>query len=147
MIRSIRTIIVGALPILALALMTSAGTVPSYTGNWPVTVSQSRWANGTYCLTLTDNGTFGWPHSGEASLSGAKVGGTLPYGTFQVINGLLVATIQSSGDSGQNAGIVFTGPGSNGTIHKGVYEEVYGGEELDSGVAVFGAVGGCSGSE
>ena len=35
----------------------------SYSGAWPVTVTRSQRSNGTYCLTLTGNGS-----SGSASL-------------------------------------------------------------------------------
>jgi hypothetical protein len=113
----------------------------SYTGNWPVTVTHSRGANGTGCLTLMDNGSLGWPHSGQASLvfNGVK----FTFGTFQLIDGDLVTTIQSQGASGQNEGLVFAASAANGNIGKGFYDGVYGGEEIDSGVLVFGMKGGC----
>lgn len=110
----------------------------SYGGNWPLTVTHSRGANGTYCLTLTDNGSLSWRHSGPASIAGVGDGGT-----FQLIDNTLVATIQSPGASGQNEGLVFAASAGNGRIGKGVYEGVYGGEEIDSGVLVFGMKGGC----
>lgn len=128
---------------LPLAVPAGAAMASGYSGTWPVTLSHSKYANGTYCLKLTDDGAFGWPHSGLASISGAGVGGTLPYGTFQLIDHLLTVTIEESGDSGQNAGLVLMAPASAGTISKGVYDQVYGGEEFDSGVAAFGAKGGC----
>jgi hypothetical protein len=109
----------------------------SYSGNWPLTVTRSRGANGTYCLTLTDNGSLGWRHSGPASLPGFNGG------TFQLIDHNLVATIQSPGGTGQNEGLVFVASAGNGNIGTGVYEGVYGGEEIDSGVLVFGMKGGC----
>jgi hypothetical protein len=143
MIRHIRIFMATALPIVAFALTPSAAMAQSYSGNYPLTVTQSHHANGTYCLTLTDNGILGWPHSGGASLTGEKVGGTLPNGTFQVIGRLLVATIVQPGGTGQNAGLVFTAPASDGDIvGKGVYEQVYGGE-FDSGVLAFGVKNGC----
>ena len=114
----------------------AAGTV-SYTGNWLVTVSHGTYFNGTACLVLKDDGSLGWPHSGSATLPDDN----LNYGTFKIIDGLLVATIEAPGDTGQNAGIVFTGRANNGSIGKGVYEEVYGGEDFDSGKAVFAANG------
>jgi len=128
----------------ALSLVFSAGAAPaaSYSGNWLVTVSHAIRSNGTYCLTLTDDGSLGWPHSGEASLT-SQVSGNLPYGTFQVIDHFLVATFEQEGGEGQNAGLVFTAPAKNGTVGKGVYEQVYGGEESDSGDAAFGKKGGC----
>lgn len=45
--------------------------------------------------------------------------------------------------SGQNEGLVFIARAGNGNIGQGVYEGVYGGEEIDSGVLVFGMKGGC----
>jgi hypothetical protein len=130
------------LPIVAFALTPSAAMAQSYSGTYPLTVTQSHHANGTYCLTLTDDGSLGFPHSGEASLYGEKVGGNLPYGTFQLINHLLMVTIDQPGGTGQNAGLVFIAPASD-IVGKGVYEQVYGGEEFDSGVLAFGARGGC----
>ena len=48
---------------LAAALSTvvsaSAAMATSYSGNWPLTVTDSRGFNGNHCLALTDNGGFG----------------------------------------------------------------------------------------
>ena len=125
----------------AMVVPANAAIARGYSGNWPVTVSHSRGANGTGCLTLTDNGSLGWRHSGPASLTFGSINFT--FGTFQLIDGELVATIQSQGGSGQNEGLVFAASAGNGNIGKGFYEGVYGGEEIDSGVLVFGAKGGC----
>ena len=146
MTRHIRIFMATVLPIVAFALTPSAAMAQSYSGNWPVTVTQSQHSNGTYCLTLNDTGKLGWPHSGEASLA-IKKGDTLPYGTFQVIDGLLAVTIEAPGATGQNAGLVFIGHASGGHISKGVYDQVYGGEESDSGVLTFGVKGGCGDSQ
>jgi len=127
------------LPILAFTLTPSA-VGQSYSGKWPVTVSHSGHSNGTYCVTLTDNGSLGWQHSGGATL---VIQGTSFFGTFQLINGLLTATFQEPGGTGQNAGAVFIAFASKGIIGKGVYDQVYGGEEFDSGVVVFGTLNGC----
>jgi hypothetical protein len=108
-----------------------------YTGNWPVTISKSHHSNGMYCLALIDNGSGGFRHSGSASL-----GGSLNFGTFQVINHILVATIEAQG-YGQNAGLVFIGQANGGNIGKGFFEDVYGGEDFDSGALAFGTKGGC----
>jgi hypothetical protein len=108
----------------------------SFSGSWPATVSQSRGANGTYCLTLTENGSLGWRHSGPASLTG--VGSGTRQGTFQLIDHVIVATIESQGGWGQNEGLIFAGSAGNGNIAKGFYTGVYGGEEIDSGVLAFG---------
>jgi hypothetical protein len=108
----------------------------SYGGSWPVTVTRSQHSNGTYCLTLIEYGKNG----GSASL---VIGSQkFPYGTFQVINHTLVATIQAQG-YGQNAGLVFIASASHGTIGKGVYDDVYGGEAFDEGALAFGMKGGC----
>jgi len=128
-----------ALPILAFALMPSAATAQSYSGNWPITITHSQRANGTYCLTLTDDGDFGWPHSGEATVTGFEA----IFGTFQLIDGLLVVTIDVPGSGAEPASLLFTAHASRGNIGKGVYE-IAQGEEIDSGVLVFGAKNGCS---
>lgn len=124
----------------AVLLSAAAAAAQGYSGNWPVIVTHSQHSNGTYCLTLADNGTDGWRHSGAASL---VIGTTkFPYGTFQVIDRTLVATIQAQG-YGQNAGLVFIGSAARGKIGPGVFEDVYGGEDFDSGALSFGMKGGC----
>jgi hypothetical protein len=108
----------------------------SYSGNWPVTISRSQHSNGTGCLTLTQNGSNG----GSATL----VLGTqkFTFGTFQIFNHDLVATIQAQG-YGQNAGLVFIGTARRGNIGAGVFDDVYGGEAFDEGALAFGMKGGC----
>ena len=126
----------------ALTLAVTAGPAAAaqgYTGSWPATVTHSKGSDGTYCVMLTDGGSGGWPHSGQARLVTRSQ--TL-YGTFQLINHELVATFEASG-YGQNAGLVFAAHASHGSIGKGFYDEVYGGEEFDSGALEFGNKGGC----
>ena len=124
----------------AVTLAPGAALAQGYSGTYPVTISSSQHSNGTDCLTLSDGGSFGWRHSGTASL---VIGSTkYPYGTFQLINHLLVVTIEAQG-YGQNAGLVFVVPTSHGSFGKGTYDEVYGGEEFDSGALAFGMKGGC----
>jgi hypothetical protein len=108
----------------------------SYSGTWPVTVSHSEHGDGTSCLTLTETSKNG----GSASL----VSGTekFPYGTFQIFNHTIVATIQAQG-YGQNAGLVFIGSAARGNIGPGVFDEVYGGEAFVEGALAFGMKGGC----
>ena len=107
-----------------------------YSGNWPVTVSHAHQGNGTSCLTLTQTSRNG----GSASLvSGSE---KFPYGTFQIFNHTLVATIQAQG-YGQNAGLVFIGSATGGNIGPGVFDEVYGGEAFVEGALAFGMKGGC----
>lgn len=127
-------------PIVAATALFAAPSVAmaaGYTGRWPVTISHSHHSDGSYCMALTDNGSQGWRHSGSASL-----GGSLNYGTFQIINGTFVATIQAQG-YGQNAGLLFIGSANRGNLGKGVFEDVYGGEDFDSGALTFGMKGSC----
>jgi len=131
-----RTILIPATA-MAITLAPSAVLAQNYTGNWPVTVTRSHHSDGTSCLKLSDNGSGGWPHSGSASL-----GGSLSFGTFQVINHILVATIEAPG-YGQNAALLFIGPASHGKLGKGFFEDAYGGEDFDSGALTFGMKGGC----
>jgi len=87
-----------ALPIVTFALTPGGAMAQSHTGNWPVTVSQSLHGNGTYCVTLTDTGNLGWPHSGEASLPSQFFGEPITLtGTFRLIDGLLMVTITQPG--------------------------------------------------
>ncbi|HEX3457638.1 MAG TPA: hypothetical protein VHR97_06740 [Candidatus Baltobacteraceae bacterium] len=124
----------------AILASASAAAPQGYTGSWPVTVTHSQHSDGTYCLTLKDGGSEGFRHSGFATL---VIGSTkFTFGTFQVINRTLVATIQAQG-YGQNAGLVFVASASHGNINKGVFEDVYGGEDFDSGALAFGMRNGC----
>ncbi len=111
-----------------------------YTGSWPVTVSHAARGNGTYCLTLRDTGSGQTRHSGSAAITGN--GTSQPFGTFLVINRLLVATIQQPGGY-QDAGLLYIVPANNGTIGNGIFEQVYGGEDFDAGVLTIGMKGGC----
>ena len=63
-------------------------------------------------------------------------------GSFLVINHTLVATITVQAYS-QNAGLVFVGSASRGNIGQGVFEDVYGGSDFDSGALAFGMKDGC----
>lgn len=138
--RFLARVLVIALGAAALTSPARAATTQGYSGSWPVTVSKSHHSNGTYCLTLDDGGSQGWRHSGSASL---VIGSSkFSYGTFQVINHTLVATIEAQG-YGQNAGLVFVASATHGNIGKGVFEDVYGGEDFDSGALSFGMKGGC----
>jgi hypothetical protein len=142
MIRNIGTFIATALAIAAFPLAPNAAVKQSYSGNWPVALSQSQiGGKATYCLTLTDNGTAGRPHSGPASLAGVDAEPLT--GTFQLIGKLVTVTIQEENGTGGSAGLVFVAPASDGDIGTGVFDLVDGGEELNSAVAVFGAKNGC----
>jgi len=138
MTRNIRIFVAMASLIVAFALMSGAAMAQSYTGNWPMTVTKSQYANGHYCLALTDDGSGGFPHSGEAEL--LPLNGTYP-GAFQVINGILTVTIPEP--EGSTLGfLIFIGHASKGHITKGAYDLAYGGFN-DAGVLTFGAKGGC----
>lgn len=152
--RFLERILMTIVATLTMAVSASAATLPmavsgraamavSYSGNWPLRETHTQHGNQPPdCLTLTDNGSLGWPHSGPASLTVPGVSGSLT-GTFQLIDHLLVATIQSQSNTGQNAGLVFIGPASSGNIGNGTFDNVFAGEELVSGVLEFGMKGGC----
>ncbi len=138
MTTNVRRFIAMALPILALALMSGAAMAQSYSGNWPATVTESQRSNGTYCVTLTDDGSYGFPHSGEAVLNGQEN----PYGGyFTVIDGLITVTFTyPSGEGDCCAFQVFTAHANNGKINKGVFN--YFGL-TDIGLLAFGKKDGC----
>ena len=73
MTRHVRSIPM-ALAIAVLALMSSAAMAQSYTGKWPATVTKSQRNNGKNCITLTDDGSYGFRHSGEAPASNGEIG-------------------------------------------------------------------------
>jgi len=107
-----------------------APTSHSYSGSWPVTVTGTQ-TNFTGCLTLTAGG------------SASFVSGSERYsGSFLITNNLLVATIGVEG-YGQNAGLLFMGPARHGSLDPGVFEDVYGGADFNSGALTFGTKGGC----
>lgn len=126
----------GAVTAHAIAPLLTIGDRVTYSGGWPVTISHAARGDGTYCLTLKETAR----NSGSASLTGN--GTNQPFGTFLIINHILVATIQQPGGS-QNAGLVFIAPANDGNIGNGVFEQVYGGENFDSGHLEFGTRGGC----
>lgn len=143
MSRNIRRFMAMALPIVALALTSSTAVAQSYSGSWPATVRGSHHGDGTYCVTLNDDGSLGWPHSGEATLFPQE--GTTE-GTFQLIDGLLMVTFTQPGGTAENGALLFIASASDGHIGKGAYEQFYG-TEIDSGGLVFGEKGGCSGDQ
>jgi hypothetical protein len=124
--------IIAATAMVVSARVAVAHGINSYSGSWPVTVTHSQHSNGTYCLTLSGNGS-------ASLVIGSQ---RFPYGSFLVINHTLVATITAQAYS-QNAGLVFIGSAGRGTIGPGVFEDVYGGSDFDSGALAFGTKGGC----
>ncbi|MGA7683771.1 MAG: hypothetical protein WCC32_12370 [Terriglobales bacterium] len=129
-----------AFVVAAFTLTTSAAMAQSFTGSWPATVTQSQRDNGAYCITLTDDGSYGWPHSGEAVLNGQNN----PYGGyFTVIDGLITVTFTfPSGEGDCCDFLVFTARANkNGHIGKGAFN--YFGI-TDNGLLAFGKKDGCS---
>jgi len=119
-----------------LAFSASAAMAQSFTGKWPLTVTKSLFYNSIYCLTVTDDGSEGWPHSGSATIAQE------PYGEFQVIRGKFLVDVVVPAQ-GQNEVLEFTANGRNGMISNGAMQLVAGGEPLDSGELVVGKKGGC----
>lgn len=138
MTRRVRSIGTGFV-LAVFALTTSAAMAQSYTGNWPATVTQSHRSNGTYCISLTDDGSYGFPHSGEASL--IPNDNSYP-GYFTVVDGLITVTFTfPSGEGDCCDFIVFTARATNGHIGKGVFN--YFGI-TDAGLLSFGKKDGCN---
>lgn len=132
-------------PILAVAVATmalgfSAGAASahmhSYSGAWPVTITNSQRSNGTGCLTLTQGGRNG----GQASL--VFGGQKYSYGSFIVVKDILMATI-SQPLYGQNGALMFTAHASRGNIGEGLFEDIEGGSNFDFGMLAFGSRNGC----
>jgi hypothetical protein len=145
MIRNVTAFLTMATLIGAVALTSgTARAAGSYIGNWPLTVTHSQFGDGTYCLTLSSSGAVGWPQRGAASLKSSP-DGTQQYGSFEVIDGILVVTVvEYNGGGGQNNSLAFIAPASDGNIlGMGVYDLIAGGETFDSGQLAFGTKGGC----
>jgi len=125
--------------VVAVFALTSAAMAQSYTGDWQATVSHSQRSNGPYCISLTDDGSYGAPHSGEASL----IPNNSPYpGYFTVINGIITVTFTYQSGEGDCCDFqVFTARASNGQIGTGAYNYL---GLTDIGVLTFGKKGSCS---
>lgn len=137
MTRHIRSIAITF--VVAVFAFTSAATAQSYTGDWPATVTHSQRDDGTSCISLTDDGSQGFPHSGEAKLIPAN--GSSP-GYFAVVNGLITVTFTyPSGEGDCCSYQVFTARANNGQIGSGAFN--YFGI-TDIGLLTFGKKGGCS---
>jgi len=120
---------------------TSAAMATSYTGNWPYTISDSNGVDGNYCLTVTDDGSFRWPHSGFGTV--VDQNGISHFATFQVIANRFELAVQFQGGNGQDEGMVVTASAKNGIVGTGVVTDVLAGESVASGKVAFGAKGGC----
>jgi len=124
-----------ALAALSTFVSASAAMAASYTGNWPLTTSDSRGFNGNHCLSLTDDGSFGWPHSGFGMLDGTN------FASFQIIGNNIEVVVQDEGQEVE--GTVITARATRGSLGNGVFTIVLTGESVDSGKVAFGAKGGC----
>lgn len=123
---------------LSIVVSASAAMASSFSGNYPVTVTHSKFSNFRHCLTLTDNGTLGWPHSGPAVLDGRRDLG----GSLQII-GPLIEVVTNQGGTIQNAAAVYSATVGYRKFDTGAFEQIYGGASSDSGVVAFGMKGGC----
>ena len=152
MIENIRIYMATALPILAFALVPSAATAQSrFTGAYPVSVTEVqggiagniKGANEKFCLVLNDDGGFGRPNSGTATLEGFN-GGSLSGGEFFVIGKTIFVNFVVGSDTGEAAGLVLFAPANptNGAIGTGIFGLT--GGVPSTGLATVGAKNGCS---
>ena len=150
MIRNVSKLMAAALAILAFALTSSAAKAQSFTGNYPVLETQVKGgiggtikgANQNFCLVLTDDGSFGRPHSGTATLEGFN-GGSLTGGVFYVIGNNIFVNFVVGSSTGEAAGLVIFAPAnaSKETIGTGILGLT--GGVPSSGLATFGLKNGC----
>jgi len=128
-----------AFVVAAFALMSSAAMAQSYTGDYQATVTHSQRDNGTFCISLTDDGSYGPPHSGGAKL----IPNNSPYpGYFSVVNGIITVVITYESGAGECCDYqTFTAKASNGQIGNGVFNYM---GITDIGVLTFGQKGSCS---
>jgi hypothetical protein len=137
MTRQLRSVAISF--VIALFAFTGAAMAQSYSGDWPATVTRSQRDNGTYCISLNDDGSYGAPHSGEAKL----IPNTSQYpGYFAVVDGIITITFTyPSGEGDCCSYQVFTARASDGELGIGVFN--YFGI-TDIGVLTFGKKGGCN---
>ena len=150
MIRNISKLMATALTILGFALTSTVAKAQSFTGNYPVLETQVKagvagnikGANQNFCLVLTDDGNFGRPHSGTATLEGFD-GGSLTGGEFYVIGNNIFVNFVVGSSTGEASGLVIFGPAnaSKGTIGTGILGLT--GGVPSSGLATFGVKNGC----
>jgi hypothetical protein len=150
MIRNISKLMATTLAILAFALTSTAAKAQDFTGNYPVLETQVKagiggtiqGGNQNYCLVLTDDGAFGRPHSGTATLEGFD-GGSLTGGEFYVIGNNIFVNFVVGSDTGEASGLVIFAPAnaSKGTIGTGILGLT--GGVPSSGLATVGVKNGC----
>jgi hypothetical protein len=148
MTNKIRTWLAVAIPVLAFTLAPSAAKAQSYTGHFPVAVTENKGGiagtillgDVSFCLELVDNGDYGRPHSGTATL-GDYEGGTLTGGEFYVLGNMIFVNFSVGSDNGESVGLVLFAPASNGKIGTGIFGDT--GGVPSSGLAKVSAKGGC----
>jgi hypothetical protein len=149
--RNISTLMAtAALAIAAFALAPSSAKAQSFTGNYPVSVTETecgiagniKCSNQSYCLELTDDGGFGRKHSGTATLE-TFGGGTLSGGEFYVIGNMIFVNFGVAGGEGEETGLVLFAPAnaSTGKIGTGIFGLT--GGVPSSGLATVGEKNGC----
>lgn len=99
-------------------------------------------ANQNFCVVLTDDGSFGRPHSGTATLEGFD-GGSLTGGEFYVIGNNIFVNFVVGSSTGEASALVIFAPAnaSKGTIGTGILGLA--GGVPSSGLATFGVKNGC----
>jgi hypothetical protein len=152
MTSKIRRLIAVGVSVLAFALAPCAAkaqsSIVSYTGNYPVAVTDIKagiagtinGGNVSFCLELTDDGSYGRPHSGTATL-GDYEGGTLSGGEFYVLGNMIFVNFAVGSDTGESVGLVLFAPVTNGKIGTGIFGDT--GGVPSSGMAKVSAKGGC----
>ena len=119
--------------------------------NYPVSVTEVqggiagniKGGNEEFCLELNDDGSFGRPNSGTATLDGFN-GGTLSGGQFYVIGKTIFVNFVVGSSTGEAAGLVLFAPANpiNGAIGTGIFGLT--GGVPSTGLATVGAKNGCS---
>ena len=150
MIKNTSRLMATALAILGFALTSTAAKAQTFTGNYPVLETQVKagvggtikGANQNFCLVLTDDGNFGRPHSGTATLEGFD-GGSLTGGEFYVIGNNIFVNFVVGSSNGEASALVIFAPANagNGIIGTGILG-LAGGVPA-SGLATFGVKNGC----
>ena len=103
--------------------------------------------NQSFCLTLTDDGSFGRPHSGTAVLTSSfgvgQDSSTLSRGEFYVIGKMIFVNFAVASDTAEDEGLVIVAPAnaSKGEIGTGVMGLA--GGVPSSGLATVGEKNGC----
>jgi hypothetical protein len=146
MVKNIGVLAAAALAIAAFAFAPSTATAQSFSGSylltWNITVGFA--GTHTYCLTLTDNGSGGFPHSGPATVTGNYVIDPSAEGSFAVINNELVVTFYIPGGEAEVGEVTFVAPANKGNIGDGFGEYGAAGAFTDLGTLTVGKAGSCA---